>query len=193
MSPVTPSAPPPQYAVFSQGQRIASGTEAELSSTLARFGVPGQVLVFDLDTGEQIEFPYQLASAAASPASPARPGRPKLGVTAREVTLMPQDWEWLNAQPGGASVALRKLVLKARRSEAGRDKVRQAQVVCYRFISAMAGNATGFEEATRALFSGSREKFAEHSETWPKDVQALARHYASIAFDAGTQPTGEAA
>ena len=185
MSPVTPSAPPPQYAVFSQGKRIASGTEAELSPTLAQVGAPGQVLVFDLETGEQSEFPYQLTgTSSATTATPARPGRPKLGVIAREVTLMPQDWEWLNAQPGGASVALRKLVLKARRSEAGRDKERQAQVVCYRFMSAMAGNLPGFEEAARALFSGNAAKFTEHSESWPEDVQSLARHYASIAFGA---------
>ncbi len=39
---------------------------------------------------------------------PRGPGRPKLGVVAREVTLLPRHWEWLNKQPGGASVALRK-------------------------------------------------------------------------------------
>ena len=37
-------------------------------------------------------------------------GRPKLGVVPREVTLLPRHWEWLAIQPGGASVALRKLV-----------------------------------------------------------------------------------
>ena len=41
---------------------------------------------------------------------PRKPGRPKLGVVAREVTLLPRHWAWLNAQPGGASVALRRLV-----------------------------------------------------------------------------------
>ena len=42
-------------------------------------------------------------------------GRPKLGVVAREITLLPRHWEWLATQPGGASVALRKLVDAARR------------------------------------------------------------------------------
>jgi hypothetical protein len=32
-------------------------------------------------------------------------GRPKLGVIAREVTLLPRHWEWLAEQSGGASVA----------------------------------------------------------------------------------------
>jgi len=35
---------------------------------------------------------------------------------AREVTLLPRHWQWLNEQPGGASVALRKLVEEARRA-----------------------------------------------------------------------------
>src|SRR6185312_12481967 len=42
------------------------------------------------------------------------PGRPKLGVVGREVTLLPRHWDWLNSQPGGASVVLRRLVDEAR-------------------------------------------------------------------------------
>ena len=45
------------------------------------------------------------------------PGRPKLGVTAREVTLLPRHWEWLAAQPavtgaGWALAALRRDALR---------------------------------------------------------------------------------
>jgi hypothetical protein len=79
-------------------------------------------------------------------------GRPKLGVVAREVTLLPRHWEWLATQPGGASVALRKLVEEARRTHAESDKRRKAQESAYHFMSAIAGNMSGFEEATRALF-----------------------------------------
>jgi hypothetical protein len=34
-------------------------------------------------------------------------------VVARELTLLARHWEWLASQPGGASMALRKLVEQA--------------------------------------------------------------------------------
>jgi hypothetical protein len=110
------------------------------------------------------------------------PGRPKLGVIGREVTLLPRHWDWLASQPGGASVALRKLVEHARVANQGRDRRRKAQDAAYRFLSAMAGNAPGFEEATRALFAGNREKFDQHVEAWPVDVRDHARKLAASAF-----------
>jgi len=105
-----------------------------------------------------------------------------LGVVGREVTLLPRHWEWLNAQPGGASVALRKLVEQARRANAGKDRVRRAQEVAFRFMSAMVGNESGFEEATRALFAGDRQRFEHHSESWPVDLRDYARALAADAF-----------
>jgi hypothetical protein len=113
------------------------------------------------------------AAAQAQPGTeaPRRPGRPKLGVVAREVTLLPRHWEWLNGQPGGASVALRKLVEDARRGSASKDRARRMQEAAYRFMSAMAGNLPGFEEATRALFAGEPDRLAEHVRAWPEDVR----------------------
>jgi hypothetical protein len=87
------------------------------------------------------------------------------------VTLLPRHWEWLSAQPGGASVALRKLVEEARRANEGRDKIRRSQEATYRFMSSLAGNLPGFEEATRALFARDPERFAEEIRAWPKDVR----------------------
>ena len=81
------------------------------------------------------------------------PGRPKLGVVAREITLLPRHWEWLALQPGGASVAIRKLVEDARRGGEDKDRIRDGQEAAYRFMSAMAGNRPHFEEAIRALFA----------------------------------------
>ena len=100
------------------------------------------------------------------------PGRPKLGIVAREVTLLPRHWDWLGKQPGGASVALRKLVEEARRGRG--ERIRQAQEAAYRFMVAMAGNEAGFEEAVRALFAGDRLRFATEIEAWPPDVRAHA-------------------
>jgi hypothetical protein len=163
-----------------EGKRlIASGRLAHVAVKAKEVidrGPRGAVLIFDDQTSEPIEVDFRgnakdvvgrlNAGEAAQPdqeesAEARRPGRPRLGVVAREVTLMPRHWEWLNCQPGGASVALRKLVEEARRVNAGKDRVRQAREAAYRFLSAMAGNEPGFEEATRALFRGNARRFEE--------------------------------
>lgn len=114
--------------------------------------------------------------------APRGPGRPRLGVVAREVTLLPRHWQWLNGQPGGASVALRKLVDEARRANVGRDRVRRAQEVAYRFMSALAGDRPGFEEAIRALFAADAARFDLHTRDWPRDVRSYARRLAGPAL-----------
>jgi hypothetical protein len=111
-----------------------------------------------------------------------RPGRPKLGVVPREVTLLPRHWEWLANQPGGASVALRKLVEEAKRTSIHKDEKRQSQEGTYRFMSAMAGNFPGFEEATRALFAGETTQFNELVDAWPVDIKSHAKKIAASAF-----------
>jgi hypothetical protein len=102
-------------------------------------------------------------------------GRPRLGVVAREVTLLPRHWDWLATQPGGASAAVRRLVDSARQASADKDRVRAAKESAYRFMSAMAGDEPRFEEATRALFANNRERFAEMTAQWPRDVRDHAR------------------
>lgn len=114
------------------------------------------------------------------------PGRPRLGVVGREVTLLPRHWEWLNAQPGGASAALRRLVEQGRTTHAGRDRRRRAQEYAYRFLVAMLGDAPDFEEATRALFAGDRERFMQLSERWPTDPRDHARRLAAPAWPDAT-------
>jgi hypothetical protein len=168
------------------------------------------VLIFDDATGEVIDVDFRgssediqrrLAKVASKGSldtasvqnskTPRGPGRPRLGVIAREVTLLPRHWDWLNAQSGGcASVALRKLIDKARKSNSGKDRIRQAQEVSYRFISAMAGNQPGFEEATRALFAGDQRRFEELVATWPEDIRD---HAGKLAADAFQSKQGESA
>jgi len=99
------------------------------------------------------------------------PGRPKLGVISREVTLLPRHWDWLNSQPGGASVALRKLVDEARSVYSGRDKIRHSQEAAYRFMSAIAGNLPGYEEAIRALFAGNHKHLDDSIAAWPSGLR----------------------
>lgn len=154
------------------------------------------VLVFDQATGNVVEVDLRgsredvlerlekaepgsdrYGHRAMEPMPPRTPGRPRLGVVAREVTLLPRHWEWLASQPGGASVALRKLVEDARRASGERDRQRAAQEACYRFMVAVAGNEPGFEDASRALYAGNEAKFHEAVENWPRDVRTHAREF----------------
>jgi hypothetical protein len=98
------------------------------------------------------------------------------------VTLLPRHWDWLNAQPGGASVALRKLVEEARKTRGQTDTLRARQEAAYRFISAIAGDWRNYEESTRALFAGDADRFRDMTESWPADVRDHARYLASAAF-----------
>ena len=126
-----------------------------------------------------------IAAAAAKSEAPAAPrgrGRPKLGVVAREVTLLPRHWTWLNAQPGGASVALRKLVESARRGNGDGDRRRAGQEATYRFMHAIAGDQPGFEAAARALFAGDLGKLEDAIADWPHDIREHATMLAARAL-----------
>ena len=163
-------------------------------------GGQSPVLIFDDVTSELIEIDFRgtaeqvlkrLGKTAGEDVqtgseAPRHPGRPKLGVVAREVTLLPRHWEWLATQPGGASVALRRLVEEARRVGAERDRLRVAKESAYRFMNALAGNEAGFEEAVRALFAGDAVRFATLTERWPTDVREHARRLAARAFEGAT-------
>jgi len=176
-------AAPLTYTAFLKGRRLATGPLQEVAVAVARAkrthpeGHPlvlsdasGQSTDLDLRGGERAVSARYTAAAATQ--EPRGRGRPKLGVIAREVTLLPEHWDWLAAQPGGASVALRKLVHEARRNSGERDRTRQARERAYHAMSTLAGNRAGFEEASRALFAGDHERLVAQTAAWPKDVQA---------------------
>ena len=183
---------------FAGPGRIASGELRHVALKAKQaFDAGKPVQVFEDASGRVVELPLELpagdllkrlaepaASAvpvAAKPPPPRGPGRPKLGVVAREVTLLPRHWDWLAAQPGGASVALRKLVEDARKAAADGDRRRVAQEAAYRFMQAMAGDLPAYEEAIRALFAGDFGGFEGHVAHWPDDVR---EHAALLAADA---------
>ena len=180
-------------AVFSSHRLIARGPlgvvlEA-VRTAAARDAAP---LVVDLATGRVVDLDLrdtlEEARARLIPApEPEKrgPGRPKLGVTAREVTLLPRHWDWLSAQPGGASVALRKLVEAALRDAEGPDRARKAKEATYRFMTALAGDLPGYEEATRMLFAGDWTAFDAAVEGWPEGVRETAREMAAGAWRNG--------
>ncbi|WP_291270635.1 DUF2239 family protein [Geothrix sp.] len=174
---------------FEGPRRLASGPLGEVALAVkARLEAhpAAPVLLFDDETGKIVDLdlrgtaPEVLARLAPIPEGPRGRGRPKLGVEGREVTLLPRHWEWLNGQPGGASVTLRRLVEAARRT-AGTGR-RPAQDRAYRFMSALAGDEPGYEEALRALYAMDAAAFAIHTAPWPADVRDHARILAHSAF-----------
>ena len=193
------STPSLRCTAFSGPQRIASGELRHVAMKAKQafdLHPDRPVLVFDDADGRAVEVPLelpaadllrllaqpQLASSMDAAPLPRRPGRPKLGVVAREITLLPRHWDWLAAQPGGASVALRRLVEDARKVSSGDDRRRAAQEATFRFMQAMTGDLPGFEEASRALFAGDASRFEEHVARWADDVRDHATWLATDAF-----------
>jgi hypothetical protein len=193
-------AAPQCVTAFIGQQRLASGPLAEVALAVmkASSGATEQpILIFDDANGRALDLDLRgterdIVARLPPPASnsetpvddstapePRGRGRPKLGVVAREITLLPRHWEWLGAQPGGASVALRKLVEAARRSSGDLDRSRAARDAAYHFMSAMAGNLPGFEEASRALFADDRRRFVGLIAGWPGDIRD---HIVKLAF-----------
>lgn len=152
---------------FLADRKIAEGEKDAVTRTLEeRYPADhSNILVFDNTSGKVIDLDYWDALQAAS--AKVR-GRPKIGVKAREVTLLPRHWEWLAAQPGGASAALRRLVDEAR--SRGRTK-RQRQDAAYSFMQASCGDKPGYEEALRALYKDDAEAFSAIIAGWPDDLR----------------------
>lgn len=166
------------YVAFAGSRRVAAGTLPDVLRALKqRFDRDRSdlVLVFDVETGRQHDFDLRgtLDEVLDREARRLRrgPGRPKLGVTSREVTLLPRHWEWLERQQSGASAALRRLVEQAMKVRPGLERARRIRTALGSFLSAMAGDRPGYEEASRALFAGDLGRFEALAQRWPKDVR----------------------
>lgn len=171
---------PSTFTAFAGYDKLASGPLAQIAAPVKAAWDAGKahLLIFDDDTGRQVELDLRgsmsevverLSQRVSEPAPAPSRGRPKLGVTSREVTLLPTQWEWLAKQPGGASAALRRLVDQARR--AGIDKVREAQEAAHRVMFALAGDLPHFEEASRAFYASDLDRFAASAAHWPQDIR----------------------
>ena len=184
---------------FDGKKRIAHGALPDVARAAKQAldaGASGPLLVFDERDSRQLEIDFRgsvddvlsrLAphATSASPAEPVTrgPGRPKLGVVPREVTLLPRHWDWLAAQPGGASAVLRRLVEQALRGNGAHERARQAVESVDRFMQVMAGNLAGYEETSRAFYRGEHERFAALTAAWPPDVRTHLLRLAAIAWD----------
>ena len=166
---------------FAGGARIAHGSACEVALALSALAPDAPPpLVLDDATGKAADLdlrggPEAIRRRYPAPQAPEpKPGRgrPKLGVVPREVPLLPRHWEWLARQPGGASAALRRLVEAARREGGSAEDLRVRRERAYSAMAALAGDAPGFEEASRALFAGDRPRLEAQIATWPGDIQA---------------------
>jgi uncharacterized protein len=189
------------YVVFEGDHRIGLGSLHDVARA-AREALDlhrdASILVFDSGSSALVDLDLRgsvddvLARIPPAPAHPADgdtavaaprgPGRPKLGVVAREITLLPRHWDWLAQQKGGASVAIRKLVDEARRLNEDADRIRLGQEAAYRFMSAMAGNRPHYEEAIRALFANDPRRFEKLIAEWPAGVRDHTAKLAERAF-----------
>jgi len=169
-----------RYLAFAGPRLVGAGPPEEILPLLKqRFDADRseQVLTFDAETGEQVDFDLRgsLAEVLSRAAPPPRgPGRPRLGVTSREVSLLPRHWEWLEEQPSGISAALRRLVEAAMKAAPQRERARRIREGLTRFLTAMAGDRPQFEEATRALYAGDLARFEDLVQRWPRDIREFA-------------------
>ena len=180
----------PAYVAFEGEHRIGAGDLPEVARAAKQLldrRKDAAVLVFNGSTSALVDIDFRgtiddvlarlpklappLDEEPATSAGPRGPGRPKLGVVAREITLLPRHWDWLAQQKGGASVAIRKLIDEARRASGDKDRTRSAQDAAYRFMTTMAGNRPNYEDAIRALFAHDRRRFATLIADWPAGIR----------------------
>ena len=156
-----------RFTAFQHHKMLAQGSLEDVAAAIRAEEAAGHhgILMFEDESGKQTDVPVNMPV----PEAPRGRGRPSLGVTPREVTLLPRHWEWLATQPGGASVTLRKLVEQARRDPKAEAKRKQERV--YNFIRAIAGDLAHYEEALRALFASNQVRFAELTAEWPQDLR----------------------
>ncbi len=178
------------FTAFLGDAQIAAGPlEQLLPPVKAKFDRPDcpLILIFADATGKQVDFELRgslegVLAGAIPPKPKTGPGRPKLGVVAREISLLPRHWEWLEQHSSGASAAIRRLIDEARKQEPSRDRIRRAKEATGRVLTALAGDRPGYEEATRALSAGNADRFKQEMKAWPKDVRAYVTLLAKDAF-----------
>lgn len=192
LSPMNPieNERPRTYAAFAGDKLVAAG---DLRTVLLRAkervdrGKGDGLLLFDDGTGRSFDVdfggaPEDVVARAIPEPAPAGRGRPKLGVTSREVSLLPRHWEWLERQPNGISAALRRLVDEARKRAPDEEQKRAAREAAHRFMTTMAGNRPGYEEALRALYASDHDAFARRVRRWPADIRDHIERLATPSF-----------
>lgn len=186
------------YSAFEGHKKLAQGSlEDVVLKTKRRLktDATASILIFSDLTGKEMDFDLRgtekeilqrlqafIVVDDSAPPKHVGPGRPKLGVVAREVSLLPRHWEWLATQSGGASATLRRLVEGEMKNTSGREQTRAAQDRTYKFMSTLAGNLPRYEEALRALYAKDKKKFREQIADWPSDIKSHSLELSEGAF-----------
>lgn len=180
---------------FRRQQQIAHGTLSELLQQIQSANIKNEtVFIFNDRSGKRLDIHANgdVASVLAVYPELAEPsaiksrGRPKLGVAAKEVTLLPRHWAWLATQPGGASATLRRLIDQARKTGEAADNKRQRHDRAYHFMYEIAGDLPDYEASLRALFADDEAAFTACIGSWPQDIRQYALR---LAF--GTEEQGD--
>ncbi|MGN3962340.1 DUF2239 family protein [Burkholderia gladioli] len=191
-----------EYTGFHGSQCFASGSLPVVVTAMRHLmerGATGTLLVIDNTTGCAIDINLHLPVAGAGGETRAADtpssshdaallhglhgrGRPRLGVVAREVTLLPHQWDWLTAQSGNLSATLRKLIEMRIQRHPANDPGDEARKRACRFVSAMAAELHDADRAVQALLSGDHARLLGAVEDWPPDVRD---HALLLATDGG--------
>jgi hypothetical protein len=187
------------YSAFAGHRLISTGALPGVLSETKEFldrKERAPLVIFEDESGRVVDFDFrgtleQVLARALPPGGAPRPGRPRLGVVGREVSLLPRHWEWLEQQPNGISAAMRRLVDEARKHEPGKQRARAVRAAVSRFMTTMAGDFPGFEEATRALFASDERAVERLVRDWPADIRkyALRRVREAAGLERGEAPS----
>ena len=126
-------------------------------------------------------------SKAGHPAGWTGPSEPRRGLPRGITAAAPLGMA--GTEPNGASAAIRRLVDEARKRDPEGERAREAATASSRFMSAIAGNMPGFEEASRALFAHDGARFADLISAWPGDIRAQLQRMAGPWFESKSGST----
>jgi hypothetical protein len=175
------------FTAFVDDRRLVSGrlrVVLRSAKTWLDGAEAGRLLIFDDQTGEQIDFDWRgsIIDVLSRAAAPAR-GKRVLRAEAGNVSLLPRHWAWLREQPNGASGALRALIEAEMESAPELHAGRRARDATNAVMTALAGDRQGFEEAARALYRGDFGSFSGQIAPWPPDIRAHLLRIASRWFE----------
>lgn len=113
-------------------------------------------------------------------------GRPKLGVVAREVTLLPRHWDWLSRQPGGRFGC----AASADRRGLPHTPSRWWREAAYRAMSVLGSELPRLRGGGPLALAGERARFNSYVSDWPADVAEFVRGLAAPAWNAPAPDAG---
>tara|TARA_B100001013_G_scaffold338302_1_gene259147 strand:+ start:260 stop:835 length:576 start_codon:yes stop_codon:yes gene_type:complete len=167
------------YIAIHNKSLIAQGELPAVIREAQRQFPEAEPCLYKLDNGKRVDIDWRgdaeevikrLPAALVPPAE--KRGRPKLGVISKEVTLLPEHWEWLSVQRGGASTTLRRLIDSAMSSMTPAQERRIKQDQLYSMMRVFEDEA-GFEAASRALYRLDEAAFSQAIGNWPEALQAI--------------------